>query len=101
VAIEYIKSNLNKPITRDEVARMCNISPAYFSRVVKLRTGYTFTELLNRIRIDYACSLLDSTDKNVAEVGFACGFNDQSYFTKVFKRKKGISPNNYKKRIKH
>jgi len=101
IAIEYMKSNLDKPVTRDEVARMCNISPAYFSRVVKLKTGYTFTELLNKMRIDYACSLLDSTEKNVAEVGFECGFNDQSYFTKVFKKEKGISPNNYKKRKKH
>jgi len=100
-AIEYIKSNLDKPLARDEVARMCNISPAYFSRIVKLKTGYTFTELVNRLRIDYACLLLDTTDKNVAEVGFECGFNDQSYFTKVFKRGKGISPKNYKNRKKH
>ena len=101
VAIEYMKSNLNRPVTRDEVARMCNISPAYFSRLVKLKTGYTFTDLLNKLRIDYACYLFDSTDKNAAEVGFECGFNDQSYFTKVFKREKGISPHNYKMKKKH
>ncbi len=101
VAIKYIKSNIRKPLSRDEVAHVCNLSPAYFSRVLKLRTGYNFTELVNKLRIDYACLLFDTTDKNVSEVCFDAGFNDQSYFTKVFKKLVGISPKNYRKTHKH
>ncbi len=108
VAIKYIKSNIRKPLSRDEVAHVCNLSPAYFSRLLKLRTGYNFTDLVNKLRIDHACLLFDTTDKNVSEVCFDSGFNDQSYFTKVFKKLVGIPPKKYRQihsqrdyRVKH
>ncbi len=98
VAIEYMKSNISKPISRDEVARVCNVSPSYFSRLLRLKTGYTFTDLLNKLRVDTAISLLETTDMNVSEVAFAVGFNDQSYFTRIFHRLVGVTPKNYRKK---
>ena len=91
-ALLYIKSNLDKPITRDHVAKTCNLSPSYFSRLFKSGTGYTFSVLLNRFRIEHACHLLTNTSMNASEVAFASGYNDQSYFVKVFKKNTGVTP---------
>ncbi len=96
--ILYIKNNISKPITRDRVAKACNLSASYLSRLLKTATGYTFSRLLNRFRCDYACSLLEHTSLTASEVAFAAGFNDQSYFTKVFKHHLGVTPGAYRRR---
>jgi len=95
-AILYIKRNLDKPITRNQVAKLCQLSPGYFSKLIKTGTGYTYSELLNRFRIEHACTLLDSSSLSASGVAYACGFNDQSYFTKVFKRMTGLPPGRYR-----
>jgi AraC-like DNA-binding protein len=68
------------------------ISPSHFSRLLKERTGRTFTELLRQCRVDLACDLLRSTELSLAEIANACGFCDQSYFTRVFQDVKGMTP---------
>jgi AraC-like DNA-binding protein len=98
LAIEYIKSNLDQPLTRDEVARACNMSYGYFSKVFHQRTGHTFTELLNRFRFERACAIIEETGLNMNQIALECGFSDQSYFSKVFRRYAGISPREYRKR---
>jgi AraC-like DNA-binding protein len=95
-AILYIKRNLNKPISRNQVARVCNLSPSYFSHLIKEGTGYTYSELLNRFRIEHACTLLERSALSASDVAYACGFNDQSYFTKVFKNVMGQPPGRYR-----
>ncbi len=99
-AIHYIKNNLDKPLTRDEVARACNLSSGYFSRLVRLRTGYTFTALLQRFRVERARTLLEKSSLTVSETAFEAGFNDQSYFTKVFKKHTGTTPKEYQSRYR-
>ena len=98
LAIEYMKNNLDQPISRDEVARACNMSYGYFSKVFHLRTGHTFTDLLNKFRVEQACALMDETNLNINQVALDCGFNDQSYFTKVFRRYTGVTPKDYRNR---
>jgi len=100
LAIEYMKNNLDQPLTRDEVARACNMSYGYFSRVFHQRTGHTFTELLNNFRFERACTILEESSLNMNQVAMECGFSDQSYFSKVFRRHAGISPKEYRKRQK-
>lgn len=95
-ALLFIKRNLDKPITRDRVANVCHISPSYFSRLVKQRTGYTFSELVNKFRVEHACALLERTALSASEIAFTSGFNDQSYFTKVFKKRTGKTPGEYR-----
>ena len=94
--ILYVKNNLEKPLTRDRVARACGLSPSYLSRLLKASTGYTFSELLNRFRTDRACSLLDHTNLTASDIAYAAGFSDQSYFTKTFKRYQGTTPGAYR-----
>ncbi len=98
-ALLYMRRNLDKPLSRDRVARVCNLSPSYFSRLLKASTGYTFSELLNRTRTDYACTLLEKTALSASEITFATGFNDQSYFTKIFKQFQGTTPGAFRQRI--
>jgi AraC-like DNA-binding protein len=98
LALEFMKNNLAEPLTRDEVARACNMSYGYFSKVFHQKTGYTFTDLLNKFRIEKACTLFDESSLNINQVALECGFTDQSYFSKVFRRYHGISPMAYRRR---
>jgi len=98
LALEFMKNNLAEPISRDEVARACNMSYGYFSKVFRQKTGHTFTDLLNRFRIEKACTLFDETNLNVNQVALECGFSDQSYFSKVFRRYQGCIPKDYRRR---
>lgn len=91
-ALDFIRANLHRDISRDETARHVGISPSHFSRLLKERTGRTFTELLRQFRVDLACDLLRGTSRSLAEIADACGFCDQSYFTRVFLDVKGVTP---------
>ena len=97
LAIEYMKNNLNEPLTRDEAARSCNMSPGHFSKIFREKTGHTFTDLLNLFRVEQASDLLDNSGLSVYEIAFRTGFNDQSYFSKVFKKYRQMTPKNYRK----
>jgi AraC-like DNA-binding protein len=98
LALEFMKNNLGEPITRDEVARACNMSYGYFSKIFHQKTGYTFTDLLNKFRVERACTLFDETGLNINQVALECGFSEQSYFSKVFRRYYGASPKDYRRR---
>jgi AraC-like DNA-binding protein len=91
-ALDFMRTNLHRDISRDETARHAGISPSHFSRLLKERTGRSFTELLRQCRVDLACDLLRTTDQSLAEIADACGFCDQSYFTRVFQDVKGVTP---------
>jgi AraC-like DNA-binding protein len=91
-ALDFMRANLHLDISRDETARHAGISPSHFSRLLKERTGRSFTELLRQCRVDLACDLLRTTEMSLAEVADACGFCDQSYFTRVFQDVKGMTP---------
>ncbi len=91
-----MRDNLHREISRDETARFAGISPSHFSRLLKERTGRSFTELLRQCRVDLACELLVKTDRSLAEIGGACGFCDQSYFTRVFQDVKGATPKQFR-----
>jgi AraC-like DNA-binding protein len=96
MALEYIKNHLDEPVRREEVARSCNMSESHFSRVCHARTGLTFTELLQNFRIEHACFLFEETEKNIQEIALESGFTDQSYFSKVFKKRMGRTPSQYR-----
>jgi len=91
-ALTFIRNNLHREITRDEVAVHAGISPSHFSHQIKQRTGRSFTELLRQSRVDLACSMLTETDEPMIEISGRCGFCDQSYFNHVFRSIKGMTP---------
>lgn len=95
-ALDFMRENLHRDITRDETARHSGISPSHFSRLLKERTGRSFTELLRQCRVDLACDLLRESERPLAEIADMCGFCDQSYFTHVFQDVKGMTPRQFR-----
>lgn len=95
-ALDFMRMNLHRDISRDETARHAGISPSHFSRLLKERTGRTFTELLRQCRVDLASELLCKTDQSLAEIADVCGFCDQSYFTRVFQDVKRLTPRQFR-----
>lgn len=94
--IEYMNHNFDKPVTLTEVARLANMSDAAFSRFFKQRTGNTFIDSLTDIRLGHASRMLIDTTQSIAEVAYNCGFNNISNFNRIFKKKKGCTPKDFR-----
>ena len=75
-----------------EAARECYVNPQYLGRQVLRVTGSSFTTLLNQKRIDAACSLLLKEDITILETAMRCGYENVTYFNRVFKQLKGCAP---------
>jgi AraC-like DNA-binding protein len=95
-ALRYMHENLHENLSRDDAASVACLSPSHFSRVVKQTFGYSFTELLSRMRIEKARELLTLTEKSLMQICLECGFSDQSYFTKVFQKYTSSTPGEYR-----
>ena len=81
-----------------KVADVFSYTPKYFSHIFKENMNVGFSEYINRLRIQYACRLIAQGITKVSELALSCGFSDALYFSKVFKKKTGFSPNEYIKR---
>jgi AraC-like DNA-binding protein len=97
-AIRYMSEHLAEPISREDVAEAIGLSPSHFSRQFKNQVSRTFTDVLNQMRINKATELLVRTDRPLVLVAMDCGFSDQSYFTKVFRRYARTTPGEYRER---
>ena len=95
-AFAYIRIHYAEKISLEDVAREVYLSPSYFSKVFKEEQGCTFREYLTSYRIEKSKSLLIDKSNRIADISVMVGFEDQSYFTKVFKRIVGISPNKFR-----
>jgi transcriptional regulator GlxA family with amidase domain len=95
-AIEFMEDRLAEDLSREEVARAAGLSPGHFSHLMRAKTGWSFTGLLTRLRVDRACHLLAHTDHSLARIAQDCGYSDQSYFTRVFRRRTGQTPGNFR-----
>ncbi|MEG2929377.1 MAG: AraC family transcriptional regulator [Oscillospiraceae bacterium] len=95
-SISYINSHYSEKITLEDMAQKVYLSPAYFSKIFKEETGKTFINFLNDVRIEKSKELLRTTDFKLIDICSLVSFDDQSYFTKVFKKHVGISPLKYR-----
>ncbi len=95
-AIRYISQNFSRNLTLDEVADHVHLNSAYFSTLFKQSTGSSFKEYLNMVRIEESKRLLANTDYSIIDISLATGFEDQSYFSKVFKKYTGLTPKQYR-----
>lgn len=95
-AIDYIKRNYMKKITLEEVASHVYLSPSYFSKIFKEEMKCNFNTYLNHIRIEMSKKLLLDDSIVLVDVSNLVGFEDQSYFSKVFKKMTGVSPGKYR-----
>ena len=94
-ALAYIEKHFRSKVTSANVSKACGMDSFKFSRAFKASFGITFKEYLVRVRIKGACRLLERPDIAVTEVAYLCGFNDPSYFSKVFKNFAGVTPSDY------
>ena len=95
-AIRYISQNFSRSLTLDKVAEHVHLNSAYFSTLFKQSTGSSFKEYLNMVRIEESKRLLSNTDYSIIDISLATGFEDQSYFSKVFKKYTGLTPKQYR-----
>ena len=97
--LEYIENHYMEKISLEKMSRIAGISPKYFCRCFMIFFHMTASEYLNYKRVEQACYELTVLDKSVTEVGFDCGFHDTSYFIRIFKKYKGMTPNQLKQSI--
>jgi len=95
-ALAHITKNYLRHIPESEVALLCSMSPSRFCREFKAEFGVTFVEYLANYRVIQAKRLLSNPTMAVADVAGAVGFNDPSYFTRVFRKQEGVSPSEYR-----
>lgn len=97
-ALRFMEGNLQRDISRNDVARASGLSPSHFSHLISEKLGRTFSDLLTQFRVDRAAFLLTRTDNDLAQIAFDCGFCDQSHFTKVFRTRRGLTPKQYREK---
>ncbi len=95
-ALDFMRQHLARELTRDEVARAAGISPGHLSELMKERTGRSFVDQLRELRVEKAGQLLAQTGDSLSDIALACGFCDQSYFTRVFRDARGLTPRQYR-----
>ncbi|MBQ7657641.1 MAG: helix-turn-helix domain-containing protein, partial [Butyrivibrio sp.] len=98
-AKKYIEDHFDKDISLDDVSRVVNISPYYFSKVFKEASGLNFIEYLTNIRIEKAKNLLENSNLSIKEICVSCGYTDPNYFSRSFKKNVGVTPTEYKEKV--
>lgn len=93
---QYIAAHYSERITIEEMARMLYLSPTYLGRIFKQETGVSFNQYLNLIRINKAKKLIRNRELRLTDISLMVGYEDQSYFTKVFKQFTGVLPKVYR-----
>lgn len=95
-AVDYIKRNYMNKITLEDMAANVYLSPSYFSRIFKEEMKTNFNSYLNRIRIEMSKKLLADDSVVLVDVSNLVGYEDQSYFSKVFKKLTGVTPGKFR-----
>ncbi len=97
-AMEYIKEHLGEKLTVSDIAANAGFSKFYFLRRFRECTGMTVVEYINTLRCESAKELLNSGQYSIKQTALACGFENFSYFSNVFKKYTGVLPSEYIKR---
>lgn len=92
----FISKNYMDELRLPELASLVGMSSSAFSRFFKLHTGRNISEYIIDLRLGYAARMLVDTAKSISEIGFDCGFNNLSNFNRIFKKKKGCSPSEFR-----
>ncbi|HTI90130.1 MAG TPA: AraC family transcriptional regulator [Puia sp.] len=95
-AVAYMRANYSHPITLEEVARKARMTKGAFCRSIRKRTGKTYAESLNEIRINQTCRRLLNSSDTVSEIAFQAGYNNVTHFHRSFKRLKGCTPKEFR-----
>ena len=94
-AIKYIQFNYSQDISIDDIAKSVGVSRSHLYRVFMSNVGQSPIDYLTNYRISEACYLLKNSQLSIAEIAVSVGFFDQFYFSRVFKKNKGVPPSKY------
>ncbi|MCL2601332.1 MAG: helix-turn-helix domain-containing protein [Treponema sp.] len=97
-AERYIWENYTRKLSLEEIAKASGLSAPYFSTIFKEEMGENLSSYLNRLRVEGTITLLSETGKPLSEIAKLCGFEDQSWFSKIFKNFTGISPGKFREK---
>ena len=94
--VAYLNANYDKPVHLADVARLVNMSESSFCRYINKRTSKSFVDFLTDMRLGFAVRALVDSSLSVAEICYSCGFNNLSNFNRMFKKRKGMSPSEFR-----
>lgn len=97
IAKQYIQQHYMNSITLEEISNLVGFNPTYFSTLFKKNSGSNFVDYLSEVRINKAKELLKETDLSVAVICEEVGYLDMKHFKKMFKKKTGLNPNEFRK----
>jgi len=92
---EYLENHYSEDISLEDIACQVSISPQYFSKLIKKTTGFNFIDWLSMLRVKKAKELLSNPNLTVKEVCFMVGYKDPNYFSRIFKKRNGMTPSEY------
>ena len=95
---DFINTHINDELRLEQLANLVGMTPTAFSRFFKLRTGKTLSEYIVDIRLGHAARLLLDTNDSVSEICWNCGFNTLSNFNRLFRKRKGCSPTEFREK---
>ncbi len=95
--ILYLDENISKDLSLEMAAKVAGVNPFYLSKLFREETGDTFVNHISEKRMQMGKKLLLNTDLSVKEIASEIGYNDQNYFSKLFKAKFGVSPTDFRK----
>ena len=98
--VNYINMNLELPLSLSKIAEQMIVSKVYLSSQFKKETGVTLTDYVTSRRLGQAAYLLELSDLSVQDIAVKCGYNDFSYFGKLFKEKYGLTASAYRKEVR-
>ncbi|WP_147535459.1 response regulator transcription factor [Bacillus marasmi] len=96
---QYILEHSHKDISLETLGKQVGLSPIYISKLFKEKLGVNYIDFLTECRIEKAKKLMSNPDKSLKEISFEVGYNEPNYFSKVFKKSCGLSPNEYRKTL--
>lgn len=92
----YVEQNYSKEIRLEQLAQLARMAPTSFSRFFKLRTGRSVQDYITDVRIGHATRQLMDGTETIAEICYECGFNNISNFNRIFKKKKNLTPREFR-----
>lgn len=95
--LSYMMYHYTESLKLDDIASMVSMNTSAFCRYFKEKTGKSYIEYMQDLRIGYACKLLIGTLHDISQISLECGFNTTCHFNKVFKRNTGFTPSEYRK----
>lgn len=99
-AISYMRKNIDKKLTLEDIANSVQYSPSHFGQIFQKKSGHTPLNYFNQLKIQKACQFLDFSNMKIKEIADCLGFYDQYHFSKVFFKLIGETPSAYKKKNK-